>query len=72
MHLSKPFRRFCLTEAGAVSVEWVVLTALACSLCVGLVPLVRGGSGHVADEIAGVLEAGEAGPHEEPLTAPVD
>ncbi|WP_132461305.1 hypothetical protein [Rhodovulum marinum] len=68
MNFSKSFRRLSLNEAGAVSVEWVMLTALVSSLCLGIIPLLRGGSGHVADEIAGVLEAGEV----QPLSPPID
>lgn len=55
MRLFKRSKWFAENESGAVTVDWVVLTAALVGLAVGAMLTVRGGTMQVADRIAHVL-----------------
>jgi Flp pilus assembly pilin Flp len=57
MKLFKLANRFSKDESGAVTVDWVVLTAAIVGLATAIVLLVRGG----ANDLAGEISSGLAG-----------
>ncbi|MCH8465310.1 MAG: hypothetical protein LAT78_01865 [Roseinatronobacter sp.] len=48
-------KKFAADESGAVTVDWVVLTAAIVGLGIAVVASVRGGVGEVGDEISRAL-----------------
>ncbi len=50
-------KTFAADESGAVTVDWVVLTAAIVGLGIAVVASVRSGVGNVAGEIRGSLES---------------
>jgi Flp pilus assembly pilin Flp len=55
MKISKLFRRFVREEEGAVTVDWVVLTAAIVGLATAIILLVQGGTEDLAGEISSAL-----------------
>lgn len=55
------FKKFKKDEAGAVTVDWVVLTAAVVSLATALVVELRGGSADVTDRTENFLSTQEPG-----------
>ena len=51
-------KTFAADESGAVTVDWVVLTAAIVGLGIAVVASVRGGTDSVAEQIQESLEAG--------------
>jgi Flp pilus assembly pilin Flp len=47
--------RFKQDESGAVTVDWVVLTAAIVGLALGIIAILRDGPRSVADRIAGYI-----------------
>ena len=52
-------KTFAADESGAVTVDWVVLTAAIVGLGIAVVASVRTGTTSVASEISNSLDAGE-------------
>ena len=52
-------RTFRADESGAVTVDWVVLTAAIVGLGIGVVVVIRTGALDWASDIGGALSAGE-------------
>lgn len=50
------FKEFAEDEGGAVTVDWVVLTAAIVGLALFVIFLVRGGVNELATKISGTLE----------------
>jgi Flp pilus assembly pilin Flp len=48
-------RRFVKDESGAVTVDWVVLTAAIVGLATAIILLVQGGATDLATDISGAL-----------------
>ncbi|MBL3568129.1 hypothetical protein BV509_13975 [Rhodovulum sulfidophilum] len=58
MKLFKLFKTFAKDESGAVTVDWVVLTAAIVGLGIAVLGTVRGGVNGLGTEIASSLSAG--------------
>ncbi|TVS04820.1 MAG: hypothetical protein EA407_03395 [Rhodobacteraceae bacterium] len=58
MKLFAHIKNFAADESGAVTVDWVVLTAAIVGLGIAVVASVRTGTTSVASEIQSSLEAG--------------
>ena len=58
MKLIETFKNFAKNESGAVTVDWVVLTAAIVGLGIAVVASVRGGVISLGDEIGDSLTAG--------------
>ena len=52
---------FFRNEDGAVTVDWVVLTAAICALAVAIIVAIHGATGNVGDVVGTWLGAREAG-----------
>ncbi|HDR29343.1 Flp family type IVb pilin [Rhodovulum sp.] len=59
MKLFDLIKRFHKDESGAVTVDWVVLTAAIVGLGIAVLTSVRTGVNHVAEEIEGALTSAE-------------
>ncbi|TCM84465.1 Flp family type IVb pilin [Rhodovulum steppense] len=59
MKLFDLIKRFHKDESGAVTVDWVVLTAAIVGLGIAVLASVRSGVEHVADEIESALTSAE-------------
>ena len=59
MKLFKLAKTFCRDEDGAVTVDWVVLTAAIVGLGIAVLTSVQGGTQSLADKIAGGLNGME-------------
>jgi Flp pilus assembly pilin Flp len=57
MKLFNIARRFVMDESGAVTVDWVVLTAAIVGLATAIILLVQGGAQDLAGDISGALVA---------------
>ncbi len=57
MNAFKLISRFSRDESGAVTVDWVVLTAAIVGLAIGIVALVQGGVTDLAENISSGLSA---------------
>lgn len=55
MKLFNLARRFSKDESGAVTVDWVVLTAAIVGLATAIILLVQGGASDLAGDISGAL-----------------
>ncbi|RMF41799.1 MAG: hypothetical protein D6754_00175 [Alphaproteobacteria bacterium] len=55
MKFSKLIRRFVRNEEGAVTVDWVVLTAAIVGLATAIILLVQGGASDLASDISSAL-----------------
>lgn len=55
MHIKNVLKSFWSDEAGAVTVDWVVLTAAIVGLAIAVVSVIAGGTQQLADNIAHVL-----------------
>ncbi|RMH49293.1 MAG: hypothetical protein D6686_08510 [Alphaproteobacteria bacterium] len=55
MKISNLFRRFAREEEGAVTVDWVVLTAAIVGLATAIIVLVQGGTEDLAGDISSAL-----------------
>ncbi|MEM9196571.1 MAG: hypothetical protein AAGD12_01850 [Pseudomonadota bacterium] len=55
MKISKLIRRFVTNEEGAVTVDWVVLTAAIVGLATAIILLVQNGATDLASSISGAL-----------------
>ena len=55
MKISKLIRRFVTNEEGAVTVDWVVLTAAIVGLATAIILLVQGGTEDLAGSISSAL-----------------
>ncbi|GIX13959.1 MAG: hypothetical protein KatS3mg118_1918 [Paracoccaceae bacterium] len=55
MKISNLFRRFAREEEGAVTVDWVVLTAAIVGLATAIIVLVQGGTEDLAGSISSAL-----------------
>ena len=55
----KLFNAFLNDESGAVTVDWVVLTAAIVGLGIAVLTSVSGGTRSLADQISGNLAAGQ-------------
>lgn len=55
MKFSKLIRRFVRNEEGAVTVDWVVLTAAIVGLATAIILLVQGGASDLASSISSAL-----------------
>lgn len=55
------FEAFLNDESGAITVDWVVLTAAVIGLCITIVTSVAGGMGTLADNVSTNMAAGEVG-----------
>lgn len=55
MKISNLFRRFAREEEGAVTVDWVVLTAAIVGLATAIIVLVQGGTENLAGDISSAL-----------------
>lgn len=55
MKISKLIRRFVTNEEGAVTVDWVVLTAAIVGLATAIILLVQGGASDLATSISSAL-----------------
>lgn len=51
------YRRFSADQSGAVTVDWVVLTAAIIGVAVAMMSVVRGGVNEAATDINNVLTA---------------
>ncbi|PTW50786.1 Flp family type IVb pilin [Rhodovulum kholense] len=58
MKLFKLFKTFAKDESGAVTVDWVVLTAAIVGLGIAVLGTVRGGVNSLGDNIASSLSSG--------------
>lgn len=59
MKLYKLFKSFRKDEDGAVTVDWVVLTAAIVGLGIAVLGVVRGGVGELSSDIAAKLTQGD-------------
>ena len=57
----KALKKFTNDEAGAVTVDWVVLTAAVVGLCIALVLELQGGAAGVTERTEGYLVDYEVG-----------
>ena len=57
MKFFKLFKKFHAEEEGAVTVDWVVLTAAVVGLGVAALAAVRAGTGHLTTSINGYLSS---------------
>lgn len=55
------YKKFAKSEDGAVTVDWVVLTAAIVSLAVAAILSIHGSTGNVGDVVGAWLGAREAG-----------
>ncbi|MEM9049995.1 MAG: hypothetical protein AAGC92_14900 [Pseudomonadota bacterium] len=55
MKISKLIRRYFTNEEGAVTVDWVVLTAAIVGLATAIILLVQGGASDLASSISSAL-----------------
>ncbi|MEM7076206.1 MAG: hypothetical protein AAGA28_14215 [Pseudomonadota bacterium] len=54
-------RSFCKDEDGAVTVDWVVLTAAVVGLGVGAIATVQGGTGSLSTSVASAIAVTSTG-----------
>ena len=54
-------KRFCRSEDGAVTVDWVVLTAAVVGLAVGIVTVLANSTEDVGDGVGDYMTNAEAG-----------
>ena len=54
-------KRFCRSEDGAVTVDWVVLTAAVVGLAVGIVTVLANATEDVGDGVGDYMTNAEAG-----------
>ena len=57
----RPFKKFAISEDGAITVDWVVLTAAIVALAVGAIISIHGSTGNVGDVVGSWLGARQAG-----------
>jgi len=54
-------KKFAISENGAVTVDWVVLTAAICALAIAAILSIHGSTGNVGDVVGNWLGARQAG-----------
>lgn len=57
----RAFNKFAMSEDGAVTVDWVVLTAAICALAIAAILSIHGSTGNVGDVVGSWLGARVAG-----------